>query len=146
MARRSGLAGVSRLRRTLKRMPPEFTDAARKSVSEAAELIKFQQLRDVPVETGDLAQSIEIRLGSDKLSAEIGPGARTKKAQRLAGWRAKFTEFGTEPSRKRKGGTPAKPFVVPSLEKHRGEVIQMIDDGVDRALAGFNDTSLPTDE
>ena len=127
-------------------MPGEFTDEARHAIADAADLIMFQQLRDVPVDEGDLARSIEIKLGNDKLSAEIGPGARTKKAQREAGWRAKFTEFGTEPSKKRRAGTRAKPFVVPSLEKHRREVIQMIDAGVDKALAGFNDTSLPTDE
>lgn len=97
MARRkSGLANVSRLRRKLRRLPAEATDEVRTEIADAAEFVKFEQLKRVPVDEGDLATSIEVKLGSDKLSASIGPGARTRKARKLAGWRAHFVEFGTK--------------------------------------------------
>lgn len=124
---RSGLRGVAKLRRQLRRLPDFVTEDAREAISDAAELVKFEQLQRVPVEEGDLAASIEIKLGRDKLSAEIGPGARTKTARRRGGWRAHFAEFGTVTA-------PAHPFVFPALESNRKLIIAIIESGVDSTL------------
>lgn len=128
MTRRSGLRGVSKLRRKLRRFDDDARREAQGAVAEAADLVRFHVLRRVPVDTGDLARSIEVKLGSDKLSAEIGPGVRTRRAMRDAGWRARFIEFGTEKM-------AARPFLFPAFEESRREVIDIIDRGVDRAIA-----------
>ncbi len=126
---RSGLRRVSNLRRKLRRLEPEARGEAQEGVKDGADLVMFEQLRRVASHTqdGDLAASIEIKFGRDKLSAEIGPGARTKRAQRLAGWRAHFAEFGTR-------FASAFPFVFPSLESNRNLVILFISKGVEKAF------------
>lgn len=152
-AQKRGLAGVSSLRRKLRRMPEDVQDVVKRAILDSAELIKFHQLRKVPVDEGDLAASIEIKLSGDKLSAEIGPGARTMKAKRAAGWRSHLIEFGTRPhstkpqARLLKGGQkegegkggqhpgmPARPFIRPALKENMDDVTKIIDDAVDWAL------------
>jgi HK97 gp10 family phage protein len=124
----SGLRGVSALRKKLRRMPKEATEALKKEVAEAAELIRFEQLARVPIDQGDLAASIEIKISADKLKADVGPGARTKRGRKRGGWRAHFTEFGTV-------DTPARPFVFPALESVRGEITSRLDAATDKAFA-----------
>ena len=129
--RKSGIGNSGRLRRKLRRMPDEARKAAQDGIEHAAELVKFEQLKRVPVDEGDLAASIEVQIRGDKLSARIGPGARTKKARDLAGWRAHFIEFGT-------AFAQARPFIFPALESQEKNVIQLINDGVGPIVAeGF---------
>ncbi len=125
--RRSGISNGGRLRRKLRRMPDDARRATQDAIAEAAELVKFEQLNRVPVDEGDLARSIEIWIKGDRLTAKIGPGARTKKARTLAGWRAHFIENGVL-------GRPAQRFIFPAIEIHRRTIIKMIDDGVGRSL------------
>ena len=157
-AQKRGLSGVSQLRRKLRRMPEDVREVVQKAIADGAELVKFEQLKRVPVDEGDLAASIEIKLSGDKLAAEVGPGARTMKAKRAAGWRSHFVEFGTRPhstkpqARLLKGGqkegagkggmhpgTPARPFIRPALKENMGEITKMIDAAVDQALKKASD-------
>lgn len=152
--RKSGLQGLGRLRRKLRRLPEAATAALKAAIAEEAEFVQFEQLRRVPVGTGNLASAIEIRLGRDGLSATVGVGARTKRAARL-GWYAHLVEFGTAPHRvvaKRGGpgvladgetvfgvsanhpGTAPRPFVLPALKENQRAVLRRIDDAVDAAL------------
>lgn len=124
---RSGLRGVGKLRRQLRRLPDEVTQPVREAIVDSADFLEFQMLSRVPRDEGDLAGSIEKRFGRDGFSAEVGPGARTKTARRRAGWRAHFAEFGTQKM-------PATPFVFPSLEYGRHWILKRIEDAVDRVL------------
>lgn len=153
-ARKSGLQGLGRLRRKLRRLPEAATAALKAVIAEEAEFVQYEQLRRVPVNTGNLASAIEIRISRDGLTATIGVGARTKRAARL-GWYAHLVEFGTAPHRirARRGGagvladgetvfgrhanhpgTPARPFVLPALKENQGDVLRRIDHAVDAAL------------
>lgn len=76
MARRSGIRGVNRLRRTLRRIEPEMTEQARGAMKDGAEAIKLDAVARVPVDEGDLARSIDYTLGRDGLTAVIGPAAK----------------------------------------------------------------------
>lgn len=72
----SALRGVNHLRRTLKRLDPEITQELRDAVRSGAELIEAAAQAFVPVDEGDLRRSISHKLGSDKLTAIIGPAAK----------------------------------------------------------------------
>jgi HK97 gp10 family phage protein len=124
--RARGYASVSRLRKKLARMPDDIVKDVRDAISDSAEVLRFEMLQRVPVDTGMLAETIEIKLGRDKLSARVGPGARTKKA-RKRGFRALFLEFGTR-------HMAARPFIFPALEARKTEIKSAIDNAVDRAL------------
>ncbi|WP_422028485.1 HK97-gp10 family putative phage morphogenesis protein [Pyruvatibacter mobilis] len=124
---RRGLQGVSKLRKQLRRLPDDVTAEVREAIADSAEMMRFEQLKRVPVDEGDLAASIEIKLGRDKMSADIGPGARTKKAKRRGGWRARFIEFGTR-------YISARPFVGPAFDAGKDRATQWIDRAVTRAL------------
>ena len=132
-AQRKGIRGVSRLRKKLRKMPDEIVADVRLAIADSAEIVKLEQLRRVPVAEGDLARSIEVKLGGDKLSAEIGPGARTKRARDDAGWRSHFTEFGTRPHGGHPGTRP-QPFIFPGFEAAKPQIRKIIDTAVDKAL------------
>lgn len=123
----AGLRGVSDLRKKLRKLPKEAREGVQKEVKDWGDAIRFEQLRDAPKDSGDLAASIEVKLGGDKLSGTVGPGARTKKAKRLAGWRAHFSEFGTVKMR-------ARPFIRRSLEKNRARIAKDMGIAVKRAI------------
>ena len=111
----AGIVGLSELRKKLRAMPAAVRQPVVDAVQAGAEEIRFEQLSRVAVAEGDLAASIEIKFGRDRLSAKIGPGARTKKAKRRGGWRAKFIEFGTRHS-------PAQPFARIALERKQRKI------------------------
>lgn len=86
-----------RLNRLLRRLPEDCTDELKREVREAAELVHYEALKRVPVDTGALAQALRMRIGSRGLSAEIGYSKRRwKRAWDMAGWRARFIEYGTK--------------------------------------------------
>ena len=95
MARRSSFRGVSRLRRKLRRCPDETTEEVRHGVAETVQELNFEALRRVPVDEGDLAQALHMRVARDGLTGEVGYTKKQKRKWDLAGWRAHFTEFGT---------------------------------------------------
>lgn len=100
MARRSKVQGVTKLRRKLRRIDPEATRELRAALANAAARIEATATQLVPVDTGDLAGSIEHLISRDGLSAVIGPGARAAEINR----QKTGSEFGrTIRSGKRKG-------------------------------------------
>lgn len=76
MARRSRVEGPNQLRRKLRRIDPEITKSLRDALARAASAIEAAATQLVPVDTGDLAGSIEHKISADGLTAVIGPGAR----------------------------------------------------------------------
>ncbi len=96
--RRSGFRGVTKLRRTLRRMPEEINEPVKREMKRAAESIGDEARANVPVRTGALRENLLVKVSGDGLSARIGyhrtaPGF--KRAWKKAGWRARFVEFGT---------------------------------------------------
>lgn len=110
--RRSRVEINPRLNRLLRRLPEDCTDELKREVREAAELVHYEALKRVPVDTGALAQALRMRIGSRGLSAEIGYSKRRwKRAWDMAGWRARFIEYGTKgyfPGQVRRSGKSTK--------------------------------------
>lgn len=128
MARRkSGVRGVSRLRKKLRRVPVEIRKEVVAAIADAGELLRFEMLKRVPRDEGDLASVIELKFSNDKLAIDVGPGVKSKRSFRLAGWRAHFSEFGTLTA-------SAQPFMGPAFEAAKKLAAQMINKAVDKAL------------
>jgi HK97 gp10 family phage protein len=157
MARPSSFSGVNKLRRTLRRLESETRAGVIEAVVDSAEAVKQDARALVPRDEGDLARSIEVRFGRDKLTAIVGPGAAAAEAVRskvgsafgvrAAGLRLSaakadalfqffkgyWIEFGT------KGGNgqpprPAQPFMGPALDRNRAWAIGRMSEAMRRAL------------
>jgi HK97 gp10 family phage protein len=146
------ILGAQSLRRKLKRMPDDIKAGVQEAIKDGADVIRFDALRAVPVRSGALAQAIKSMISSDKLGAKIGFWKKgNERMWKLAGWRARFIEFGTkgyEPgeTRHEKGSRrkhkikhhipahPAHPFLGPAYRKNKGWVIDRIKTAVNRAL------------
>lgn len=149
MAGRSRVEIDPRFRRLMQRLPDAMTAPVTRAIAESAEQVAAAAQKLVPRDTGELAESIGVRVTSTSADVGFDP----KKFRRLwkkAGWRAKFTEFGTkgyEPGAVRKaGGTsshiirrriparPAKPFLRPAfamnqkwiMDRHRKAVAETL--------------------
>lgn len=136
-----------RLGRKLRRMPKDIRDDLREVLrARVGERVRFEQLARVPKDDPGLAASIEVRIHGGGLKLDIGPGARTKKAYQLAGWRAHFTEFGTRAGlRGKKGagkkaekyfhpGNKAQPFIFPGYEAAEEDIKREVRNAIDAAL------------
>ncbi|MBI1189030.1 MAG: hypothetical protein GC206_17120 [Alphaproteobacteria bacterium] len=107
--------GATRLKRLLKALDPEVTAELKTAVRESAEIMAADARSLVPVDTGDLRDSIEVAIRRDGLSAAIGPGVKSKKRARAVFY-GLFVEFGTKGSPK--DGIPpmpARPFLGPAF-------------------------------
>lgn len=72
-----GYAGITKLRKTLRRIEPEATDGIKVAIKNGAEAIESAILfygHDHHI-TGDMLQSVDTKLGRDGMTAVIGPGA-----------------------------------------------------------------------
>lgn len=162
MARRSGLQGVTSLRRTLRRIEPEMTEEARTAMHNGAEAIKLDAIARVPRAEGDLARSIDYKLGRDGLTAIIGPAA--KQVAMVGGRTSATAPFATSSSRQRKlsiknkealfqffkgywieYGTKgnsarnipaqrARPFMAPAFDLNREWLLEKVRQGIAKAL------------
>lgn len=74
--RRSHMRGMNRLRRVLRRVEPEQRRELTGAIEDIAKAIEADIIAGAPIRTGDLADSITYKLGRDKLTAVIGPGAQ----------------------------------------------------------------------
>lgn len=136
MARRSSFAGVNRLRRTLRRIDPDARRLVQKAVADGAEAIRQDARALVPRDTGDLARGIDVALGRDGLTAQIGispGGGKKRRAARADLFYARFIEFGT------KGGNgqparPARPFMGPAFDLNRTYVLDRMAEAIGKAL------------
>lgn len=80
--RARGFLGVTSLRKKLRRMDPEITDGIKTEISSIAKEMETAMLGMVPVDQGDLAETIAHKLGRDGLTAVVGPGAASAQIKR----------------------------------------------------------------
>lgn len=81
-----GYVGLSKLRKTFKRMEPTIQHRIRKQLEAAGwevmvDAIMFARMQDLE-QTGDLIRSIDFKVGSDGSTVVIGPGAAALTWQR----------------------------------------------------------------
>lgn len=134
MAQGRGYVKVNRVRRFMRRFPEEVRAPIRRVVANTTERILEDAWANVPKQTGDLAQSLSMRVSRDGLTAEVGQ--IKKRAQRKAFY-GSFVEFGTKGYSKgatRRGRSSkttkiirktvkaqrARPFLYPAAEKAVG--------------------------
>lgn len=161
MSRRSGFAGVTKLRRTLRRVDPEITSDLKSTVERGAAAIARDMAMMAPRDDGDLSNSIAYKMGRDKLTAIIGPGAdratiRSKgftagaikytksgnftkaylkdKHARFQLYKALWLEFGTKAGKKGSSPTPARPFIAPAMDMNRSRIIGEVNTAINKAL------------
>ncbi len=75
-ARRSGLSGVSRVRRVMRRLPDEMTAEVKEAIADSAEAVRLDIIANAPEDEGDLKRSVAAKFSPDKLAVYVGPGAR----------------------------------------------------------------------
>ena len=96
-SRRSGVQQSPRLNRMLRRADPEITEELKDAIGEMGMNLLSEAQARVPVDTGDLRNSISVRRGSNGLSIEVGFSPRRfRRAWRRGGWYARFIEYGTK--------------------------------------------------
>lgn len=163
MARgRSSFKGVTKLRKTLRRIEPEVTEQTRQAMRDGAEAITLDAIARVPKDEGDLARSIGYQLGRDGLTAVIGPAA--KQVAMVGGRTNAGAAFATGSKRQRKlsiknkealfqffkgywieNGTkgspernippmPARPFMGPAWDLNRDWLLRNVREGINKAL------------
>lgn len=121
---RSGLRGVGKLRRTLRRIEQGSDSRIKPVMTQAAQAIHADMLAMVPVGTGQLAQLLSYRVSPDGLTARIG--LVTRRAQR-DGFYGRFIEHGTKGSEKRNiPPQPARPFMAPAFDANAGWAVDNI--------------------
>jgi len=134
--RRSGFGGVNKLRRTLRRLDPEILKGVQDVVTKGAERIAADARSIVPVDSGDLQSAIGVRLGRDRLTADIGisPGGGKKRAAARSDlFYARFVELGT------KGGPnyparPARPFMGPAFDQNEKQITADLREAITKAV------------
>lgn len=88
----SGIRGLNKLWRTLRRIEPELQDPIRTAILNTAEAIKQDAIAGAPVDEGDLVRSIDYKIGRDGFTAVIGPGAKAAEIARSRGGSAFSTQ------------------------------------------------------
>lgn len=146
MSRKSGFSGITKLRKTLRRVDPELSEGLKKIVRDGASDIARDMADLAPRDDGDLRASISYKVGSDGFTAIIGPGAdrasvRSKgfkaskakytkagnmtkatlkdKHARYQLYKALWLEFGTKAGKKGSAAQPARPFIAPAMDINR---------------------------
>ena len=149
-----GYAGLSKLRKTLRRIEPETTDGIRAVIEKGAKAIETDILINGQSHrlTGDMLASVDIKYGRDKMTAVIGPGAASvtvnkspfdttlyvSQKSKFNAWqffKAYWIEFGT------KGAPdlnippqPAQPFVQPAWDSNKPWLVAEVRSAVNKAL------------
>lgn len=78
----SGIKGINKLRRTLRKIEPEMQAPIRQAILNTAEAIKQDAIANAPIDEGDLIRSIDYKIGRDGFTAVVGPGAKAAEIQR----------------------------------------------------------------
>jgi len=123
MARRRAtvtITGLARLRQRLEDLPEEIRQALVKGVRESAEAVRDDVQRNVPADTGNLRESVDIRYREGGLVADVG-------WFEPADFYAAFVEYGTRRQ-------PAQPSLHPALQRERGRYAARLTDEVRRVL------------
>ena len=119
---RRGFAGVTKLRRTLRRLEPETVAEIKKVIVRGAQAIEADMMISIPKDTGDTASNISYKIARDGLTAQIGFVG--KKAVEK-GFVARFIEYGTKGSAKQNiPPQPARPFMGPAFDANKGWIVR----------------------
>lgn len=149
-----GYSGLTKLRKTLRRIDPETTAGVKESIQRGAEAIETDILINGQAHriTGDMLGSVAIKYGRDKLTAVIGPGAssisvnkspfsttlyvtNTSKFNAWQFFKAYWIEFGTKGAPSRNiPPQPAKPFVQPAWDSNKTWLISDVKAAVKKAI------------
>lgn len=112
--------GMRELRRALEDLPDEVKAALRKAIKESAEAVRDEVKKTVPVATGNLRESVDIRYEDDGLTAKVGWWKRDD-------YYARWVEFGTT-------SRPAQPSLGPATELERLHIVDRLREHVRRAI------------
>jgi len=123
-SQRSGIRGVSSLRKFLRRVPEEYTETIRKIVHEYGEIVLFEAQKAVPKRTGTLARELQVKYSRDGLTARVG--IIGKRSLRRA-WYGIFVEFGN-------AKVGPRPFLQPALRRNAEPFMREIEQELDRTL------------
>jgi hypothetical protein len=160
MARRSRVEGTTALRKKLRRIDPAIKQEIADVVIAGLEAIKRDAQAMVPVDTGDLRNSIEVQFSKrDGVSGLVGPGAKAAEIVRrksdsktsFGGWKYRLSkknkaalyeffkgywiEFGTKGNAKKNiPAQPARPFMAPAYLKNRAWIAEKARIAVDKVL------------
>lgn len=140
--RRKRVVGETSLRAILRGLPDDLAEPIKKEIREAAEIVHFDALRNIPNEhnslyaTGELSSRFRIQIDKGGFRARVGTFGRTRVPY------AHLVEFGTAagPRKDRYGntyqhpGTRARPFLQPAYERNRVQSFARIKAAVVRAL------------
>lgn len=153
MARKSGITGLSNLRRVLRRLPIEVTSELRETIEFGANMILRDARARLAQRSKRTSRALAVKMSRDRLSARIGIiGARAKKLAYMARW----IEFGVKPHSLKKGsrtggkgrsalrlasqkggwhpGVPAAPYLFPAYEANKQKLIRLVGASIDRTL------------
>ena len=148
------IRGANKLRRVLKRLEKDESEAVKKALRHGAEKVKadaigYAILKDIKL-TGEMIRSIDTKYSSDKFSVMIGPGVdrmrsmknnpwntsgfRSRRADTIlkdneAQWnfmKAWWAEFGTGPPIEQ----DPKPFMNPAWDNNRNALVKKINQAV----------------
>ena len=99
-AQKRGFQGVTKLRKTLRRLEPEASEELQNVVLEAGEMLQFLILGSAPVMSGDLRDHVGYKLSRDKLTVLAGVGANSASIQKIGFGESKtrYTKAGNESS------------------------------------------------
>lgn len=139
---RRGYGGLSKLRKTFKRMEPEVQSLITSELVSAGRSVKKDAIGIAAMkgihDTGDLIASIDYKLGRDKSSVVVGPGAAAatwqkkpwdnssdrarrmsikQKRMKMQFFKGYWNEFGTEKMGKRPFMNEAWDFNAPSIRR-----------------------------
>lgn len=131
-AQRRGYAGVTKLRRTLRRLEPDATEGIRKALTEGAEAMHYDMLSNIPKDTGETAQHLSYKVARDGLTARVG---FIGKKDVEGGYVARFIEYGTKghPA-KNIPPQPARPFMRPAFDNNKAWMLKQINKAIERTL------------
>lgn len=148
-----GYSGVTKLRKTLRRIDPELTKGIKKAITKGAEQVHFDIVLGAQSHrlTGDMIESISVKYGRDNMTAVIGPGAKwvsvnkspfnTSLITEKNAWgawqffKAYWIEFGTKGSPDLNiPPQPSQPFVGPAWDSNKPWLIKECRAAVEYAL------------
>ena len=154
MSRARGYAGLSKLRKTLRRLEPEAAEGIKDTFEKGAQLIQYSVIQNGSEHriSRDMFPSVSYKMGRDGLTAVIGPGAdririgkspfdttlyksAEGKHQAFQFFKAYWIEYGTKGDPER--GIPpqrAQPFVNPAYDEHKGWIVENVQGEIRAAL------------
>lgn len=146
MTLKTKIRGIDKLKAKANRLPAQARAHIAEALEKAANIIVTDMKRGVPVDDGDLRDSIKW----DKVPDTDGTAIQITAGDGDA-YYASFVEFGTKGgSRKRKDasgsvttyqhpGTRAQPFFFPAVRMNRTRTRRLISAGYRKAAKGFSD-------